>query len=158
MKSIILFLILFITLLTISKSIMDDFSIEPFKDKMQKEGLFDIILSIKEFYGQDIAIISCEELNKNNSGNCRKLVIDYMPQLIPLIPAQNTENQQNSQSLSSISIMKPSSKSQPKSDENKKLKLKNILIELLEEKLTLEQSELISDNILKEVENRNITI
>ena len=158
MKSIILFLILFITLLTISKSIMDDFSIEPFKDKMQEEGLFDIILSIKEFYGQDIAIISCEELNKNNSGNCRKLVIDYMPQLIPLIPAQNTENQQNSQSLSSISIMKPSSKSQPKSDENKKLKLKNILIELLEEKLTLEQSELISDNILKEVENRNITI
>ncbi len=154
MKSIILFLILFITLLTISKSIMDDFSIEPFKDKMQEEGLFDIILSIKEFYGQDIAIISCEELNKNNCGNCRKLVIDYMPQLIP----QNTENQQNSQSLSSISIMKPSSKSQPKSDENKKLKLKNILIELLEEKLTLEQSELISDNILKEVENRNITI
>ena len=45
---------------------------------MKRNGLFKIIESIKETYGQDLAIISCEELNKNCKGNCKKLVTEYM--------------------------------------------------------------------------------
>ena len=58
---------------------LDDYSIDKFKNSMQSEGLFDLILSIKDAYGQDVAIISCEELNKNNCGNCKKIVTEYMP-------------------------------------------------------------------------------
>ncbi len=71
MKSITLFLIILITP-SITMSKFDDYSINTFKDRMQKEGLFDIILSIKEAYGQNVAIISCEELNENNCGNSKK--------------------------------------------------------------------------------------
>ena len=46
---------------------------------MKTEGLYSIIFSIKEFYGQDIAIISSEELNPNHYGNCKELVINYIP-------------------------------------------------------------------------------
>jgi len=62
---------------------IDDFSIDIFKERMKSEGLFDLIKSIKEAYGQDVAIISCEELNKNNCGNCKKLVTNYMPDINP---------------------------------------------------------------------------
>ena len=34
--------------------------------------------SYKYNYGQDVAIISCEELNKNYNGNCKKLITEYM--------------------------------------------------------------------------------
>ena len=78
MKSFTLFLIILITPFTTMVN-TDDYSIDTFKERMQKEGLFDIILSIKYAYGLDVAIISCEELNKNNCGNCKKLVVDYMP-------------------------------------------------------------------------------
>ena len=57
---------------------LDDYSIDPFKERMRKEGLFDIIQSIKILFGQDVAIISCEELKKNYSGNCKRLVTEYM--------------------------------------------------------------------------------
>ena len=79
MKSITLCLIIFITILTVSKSSFDDYSISMFITNLKNEGLFEIILSIKESYGQDLAIISCEELNKNNCGNCKKIVTEYMP-------------------------------------------------------------------------------
>ena len=45
---------------------------------MIKEGLFEVIESIKEKYGQDVAIISCEELNGSLKGNCKRLVVEYM--------------------------------------------------------------------------------
>ena len=57
---------------------LEVYSIDSFKERMQKEGLFDMIQSIKDVYGQDVAIISCEELNKNYSGNCKRLVTEYM--------------------------------------------------------------------------------
>ena len=82
MISLSLFLILLITPITIMVNI-DDFSIDIFKERMKSEGLFDLIKSIKEAYGQDVAIISCEELNKNNCGNCKKLVTNYMPDINP---------------------------------------------------------------------------
>ncbi len=45
---------------------------------MEKEGLFEIIKSIKEKYGQDLAIISCEELNEHHKGNGKKSVTEYI--------------------------------------------------------------------------------
>ena len=55
---------------------------------MKREGLFDIIQSIKEVYGQDVAIISCEELNENHCGFCQKVVTNYMPKFDDLLKAQ----------------------------------------------------------------------
>ncbi len=78
MKSFTLFLIILIISFTTMVNI-DEYSINEFKDWMEREGLFDIILSIKNAYGQDVSIISCEELNKDNCGNWKKLVVDYMP-------------------------------------------------------------------------------
>ena len=77
MNSFTLFLILFIIPFTAMVK-LEVYSIDSFKERMKKEGLFDIIQSIKDVYGQDVAIISCEELNKNYSGNCKRLVTEYM--------------------------------------------------------------------------------
>ena len=77
MKSIKLFLILFIVPLILSDE--DSFSINPFIERLRNEGLLEIIKLIKFNYGQDIAIISCEELKKNICGNCRRLVLEYIP-------------------------------------------------------------------------------
>ena len=80
MKLNILFLILFLILSIKTEIDLDSYSIQIFKDYIKDKGFFEIIESIKMVYGQDIAIISCEELNKNNEGNCKRLVIDYMPE------------------------------------------------------------------------------
>ena len=74
-----LFLIPFLILSIKTKINWDSYSIETFINYEKKKGLFEIIKSIKMTYGQDVAIISCEELNGNCKGNCKKLVIEYMP-------------------------------------------------------------------------------
>ena len=79
MKSIILVLIISITTLTISEISFENYSIDSFIYSLKNEGIFEIIKSIKEIYGQDVAILSCEELNKDHSGNCKKVVKEYMP-------------------------------------------------------------------------------
>ena len=98
MKLNILFLILLLILPIKTESILDHYSIDNFKEYLKSNGFFEIIKSIKKTYGQDIAIISCEELNKNNKGNCKKLVTEYMknddkpinsPNKIPEPPVQN---------------------------------------------------------------------
>ena len=73
-----LFIVLLLIISIKSNDFLDSFSIESFKESLRDNGLFLIIQSIKYAYGQDVAIISCEELNKNYSGNCQKLVTDYM--------------------------------------------------------------------------------
>ena len=78
MKLNILILILLLILSIKTGRILDPYSIETFKEKVKKNGLFKIIESIKNIYGQDVAIISCEELNQKNKGNCKKLVTEYM--------------------------------------------------------------------------------
>ncbi len=74
------FLILFLTLSITSEDQLDGYSIDRFKDILEKEGFFEVIKSIKNVYGQDVAIISCEELTGNLKGNCRKLVTEYIAQ------------------------------------------------------------------------------
>ena len=78
MKLNILFLILFLILSIKTGNILAPYSIEPFKEKVKKNRLFEIIKSIKKIYGQDVAIISCEEINIKNKGNCKKLVTQYI--------------------------------------------------------------------------------
>ena len=75
MKSITLF---FLIKSAISKLDLESYSINLFKNWLKKEHLFDIIQSIKGAYGEDVAIISCEELCTNHGGNCEKLVKDYI--------------------------------------------------------------------------------
>ena len=65
MKLISIFLILSIITLTISKLDLDNYSINLFIIDLKKKGLFGIIQTINKLYGQDVAIISCEELKKN---------------------------------------------------------------------------------------------
>ena len=93
MKLINHFLIIFLIISITSENLLDNFSIDPFLKDLKRDGLFEIILSIKKVYGQDVAIISCEELNENRKGNCKKLVTEYMdpskppkPQPEPLGP------------------------------------------------------------------------
>ena len=73
-----LFLIPFLILSIKTKINWDSYSIETFINYEKKKGLFEIIKSIKMIYGQDVAIITCEELNKNYNGNCQRLVTEYM--------------------------------------------------------------------------------
>ncbi len=79
MKSITVFLFLFIIKSSISTMSIDAFSINPFIDMLKHEELFDIIKSSKEAYGEEFSIIFCEELNKNRCGHCKRLVKEYLP-------------------------------------------------------------------------------
>ena len=79
MKSITIFLILFIIKSSISEVNIEDYSIEKFITWLKKEGLYQKIIFIKKIYGQDLSIISCEELIKKGYGNCKRLVKEYMP-------------------------------------------------------------------------------
>ena len=45
------FLILFLTLSITSEDQLDGYSIDPFKDILEKEGFFEVIKSIKNVYG-----------------------------------------------------------------------------------------------------------
>ena len=78
MKLNVLFLVLLLITLIKSNNFLDPFSIEGFKEHLKENGLFQIIQYIKYNYGQDVAIISCEELNRKYNGNCKKLVTEYM--------------------------------------------------------------------------------
>ena len=78
MKLNVLYLVLLLITSIKSNNVLDSYSIEVFKDYLKENGLFEIIQTIKNFYGQDVAIICCEELNQNYNGNCKKLVTDYM--------------------------------------------------------------------------------
>ena len=78
MKLISLFLLLFLIISIKAKSFLDAYSIDQFIKDLKENGVLEIIESIKNFYGQDVAIISCEELNKNRKGNCKRLVTEYM--------------------------------------------------------------------------------
>ena len=78
MKLNVLYLVLLLITSIKSNNVLDSYSIEGFKEYLKENGLFEIIQTIKNFYGQDVAIICCEELNQNYNGNCKKLVTDYM--------------------------------------------------------------------------------
>ena len=64
---------------------------------MEEEGFFEVIESIKKVYGQDVAIITCEELIEKSKGNCKKLVTEYIaPNELPRTPQSKTKISGNS--------------------------------------------------------------
>ena len=78
MKSLTLFLILFIIKSSVSQSNQDSYSIYPFLALLRENGIFEIIESIKVELGEDVAIITCEEIEINLCGNCKRAVHSYM--------------------------------------------------------------------------------
>ena len=84
MKLIIHFLIIFLIISITSESSLDAFTIGPFFDDLNKMGLLEIILSVKNVYGPNAGVITCEELNENHKGNCKRLVTEYMKLTGPL--------------------------------------------------------------------------
>ena len=78
MKSLTLILFLFIIKSSVSQTNQDKFSINPFLDRLREEGIFEIIQLIKVQFGEDVAIISCEEMKSNHCGNCKNAVQNYM--------------------------------------------------------------------------------
>ena len=143
MKSIALFLILLITPFTIMVNI-DDFSINQFINSLKEEGLFELILQIKGIYGQDVAIISCEELNKNNCGNCQNLVMHYMPNEFNRNSNGNSDTNIDSKSNNHGGFMKQTKdKIIEQIISEMTYKIKNIL----KKKLTPEKSESFTYNI-----------
>ena len=133
MKSIKLFLILFIIPLILSDE--DSFSINPFIERLRNGGLFDIIKSIKKSFGQDVAIISCEELNKNYSNNCKRLVLEYMPDY-------------GEYEIITRGLLPDSMKLSP---ESIKSEIKEIIKTILNKKFDIEESSLIADNIINKI-------
>ena len=79
MKSLTLFLILFIIKSSISKIELEHYSINAFIDKLKTDKKFDLILSFKQEVGDDHAIILCQFLTNNQCGNCERVVLQYMP-------------------------------------------------------------------------------
>ena len=136
MKSIKLFLILFIVPLILSDE--DCFSIDTFIKRLRNEGLFDIIASIKRSFGQDVAIISCEELNPNNCGHCKRLVLDYIPDY-----PDYWDDEIIRRAFPSVS-----EKSSP---EIIKSKIKEQIKIILNKKFTIEESSLKADNIVSKI-------
>ena len=139
MKSIKLFLILFIVPFILSDE--DSFSINSFIERLRIEGLLDIIISIKQFFGQDIAIISCEELNPNNSGNCKKLVLEYIPDY-PDYPDYWDDGKIRRAFLSVSEKLSP---------EIIKSKIKEQIKIILNKKFPIEESSLKADNIVSKI-------
>ena len=133
MKSIKLFLILFIIPLILSDE--DSFSINPFIERLRNEVFFDIIKSIKKSFGQDVAIISCEELNKNYSNNCKRLVLEYMPDY-------------GEYEIITRGLLPASMKLSP---ELIKSEIKEIIKTILNKKFDIEESSLIADNIINKI-------
>ena len=73
MKSLIF---LFLILTSIS-NIKGDYSISPFLNFLQENGLYDFLASIKHYFGDDICIDICKELTKTY--DCYTLVKIYFP-------------------------------------------------------------------------------
>ena len=72
MKSLI---ILLFSLLTIS-NIKGDYSIHPFLNYLQEKGIYDLLVEIKIYFGNDIAICFCNDLF--HSKDCEEVINIYI--------------------------------------------------------------------------------
>ena len=131
MKSITIFLILFIIKSSISERGIEDISTNLFINRLKNEGLFDTIFLIKNLFGQDFSILVCEQLNKNGYGNCKKVVKEYMPTF-------KTRSENSSHSFDSQKT--------------------TILEKILSQKFTKKQAKMYADRIIKRAEEIGISI
>ena len=99
--------ILLLSLLIISE-VKADYSIDPFINYLQEKGYYDIIVQIKNFYGDDIAISFCKEFIK--SDDCNPLVKIYIQNsseakagqgIIEIEPSESSESSEPSESSKS---------------------------------------------------------
>ncbi len=99
------------------------------------------LLLIKEFYGSDISIISCEELSKNGYGNCEKLIMEYMPNYaqIRIIPYNGIINSSKIEINNKTKILEP--------NHNWKM-----LVKILSTKYPLKEAKLKAKKIIKRAE------
>ena len=140
MKSLTLFLILFIIKSTVSQIELIKYSIDPFIDNLKKDGNFTIIESIKAEFGIDAAIISCEEIKNNHGGNCKKVVTEYMidfPTTVKFSPGPKSNNEPT-----------------PNSSNDNKVALQKIL----NKNFTKKKAKLIYDKIIKKCKKNKINI
>ncbi len=148
MKSISIFLLLFI--IKSSISIESNDVMKEFIKRLKKEGIFEIIQTIKNTYGIDLAIIACEEFSKNASGMCKRLIIDYMPYL------DNSERNEVEKkgSITDKNVMKKSGKNRLYilSEIEKPNNYWDKLKEILSTKFNPEETELYADRIITRVE------
>ena len=128
MKLISIFLLLFIIKSSISNISIDDYSKGKLINRLKSQDIFEIILLIKKFYDPNLSIISCEELNKDGYGICKRLIKEYMP------------------SFAQKKIFKPSYSLLKPKDKWDKLK------EILSTKFSPEETKLLADRIIKRVE------
>ena len=170
MKLINHFLILFLIISITSENLIDYFSINLFINDLKRNGLFEIILSIKKVYGQDVAIISCEELNENRKGNCKRIVTEYMdpskppePQpeyLASSEPSENPESRDFPQDdVFDITEDDKSDDQNPgdagdlNSDQKSRIPSLDLI---LSKKFNSEKSKLISNKIKKKIKTKNL--
>ena len=164
MKLITLILFLFLIISINSGSLLDVYFIDGFKDFLEKNGLFEIIEAIKVVYGQDVAIISCEEITENNKGNCKKLVTEYMiPSPSPTLHKNFLSSEGNKPYMSPLNITNitvgnnvpappKSSKRYSKIDQIMKRSGQMFDIKIkLRQKFNKTKSELIYNKIIKRV-------
>ena len=148
MRLITLFLILFSIISIKTENEMDLFSMDVFIEYLKDEGLFEIILSIKKVYGQDVAIISCEELNEYFKGYCRRSVLEYMPESSeesPEIPPDDSPEEgpeMPPEELSDIPLV-------PSADSPEDIVKMSYLKNILRKKFDSSQTELIFKKIIK---------
>ena len=145
MKLISLFLLLFLIISINSESLLDPYSIDGFIKDLKNDGLFEIIETIKKIYGQDVAIISCEELNENRKGNCKKLVTEYMnPEEQSGEIIANPQSEENIKCIKNINFFRFIKMSNSISD---------IMNELFIRKFNTKKANLIYNRIKKRVGN-----
>ena len=166
MKLIAIFLILFLIKSSISIS-LEDYSIDRFIERLKTNGLFETILLVKEFYGTDLSIISCEELNKNGYGNCKKLITEYMPNKftddtkktymsprramkskkinIKEVEEKRTKERENKEKLKKIEVKGEEKDLKPKHEWDK-------LLKILSTKFPQEEAKFYAEKIIKRVE------
>ena len=178
MKLTTIFLILFLIKSSISIS-LEDYSIDRFKERLKENGLFETILLVKEYYGTDLSIISCEELNKSGYGNCKKLITEYMPNKfanhtnkIDMPPGRSMNSQEkNKKEIEELS--KAEAKRKDKRENKEKLKIIEVneqekdlkpkhewdkLLKILSTKFPPEEAKFYAEKIIKRVEQLHYTI
>ena len=142
MKLITIVIIFFVIISIKSEDSLNSYSINNFIEYLKNNKLFEIIKSIKKAYGSDVAIITCEELNKNMKGYCERLVLEHLPEFLSI---SNTEAYK---SMSNESLYKKKFSRKPL-DFIKNSNRMPYIIEYLRNKYNQEISILIYKKIIK---------
>ena len=164
MKSLTLFLILFMIESSVPKNALDNYSIDIFIIKLQNEGIFDLIVKIKELLGKDIAIITCEELNQNKCGKCKEVVIDYIPDVAAsrrhhqIFDDEDEDEDKDKDKNNDKDKDKDKNKDKDDHSHPSSIDIKTNIENILKEKYAPNVADYFSDQIIKRAQQLNINI